>query len=142
MVFIIFCGMGWFFYQQVKPVHIYENIDQPFKVLNENKVVYKGEPLIFEIHYIKNNEYPTDSTKTIECDDGNLVTIVGDSKVLPKGENTLISKNTIIPQKTSNGMCRLVFINVYKVGPLREEVLRLETEYFEVKTKDLNSRSE
>lgn len=96
-------------------------IQEPIKILNENKTIKIGEPIRMEIRYIK--LHPTESinsSPTIQCESGNLVTMVGREVDLPLGQRTLISDSYILPPKILDGdVCRFVFQTTFRINPIK-----------------------
>ncbi len=105
---------------------------EPLHVLNPRSEVSRGEELVYEIKYKKYKEISTRSNRTIECGD-NLVTLteVSANSTLPAGEYTYIDKITV-PEKSSLGECVLAVTVTYELNPIREPIIRYESEIFKI----------
>ena len=121
--------MVYVFYLLLAPFHE-PNIAQPFKV--EPKVVKRGEAITVTVEVEKFADYQMEGTRTINCEDGNLVTLTSGSVSAPIGKSVIATRPVIVPEKTSLGMCKMVLVARYKVTPLKYEVITYESESFEV----------
>lgn len=79
------------------------NINQPMRILNENKVVMPGETLAFELDYSKPKHYPSTAIKAIYCDSGWVYFYPEIPETLPEGKNTVVSDYTLIPESVPEG---------------------------------------
>lgn len=125
-----FLLMLYVFYLLIYPIKTIEVLNEPMPVIPQQ--VKRGEDFSVEVHYIKYVEADIHTDRSIECEDGNLVTLTPINRNFPLGENTIIINHTTIPEKTSLGMCKLVYVVHYKLNPLRTVVNKFETDWFEV----------
>ena len=93
---------------------------------------HRGDEVTFIVDYVKYNNFPTHSTRRIECDDGDLVTLSQVTVNLPLGHHVATSLPTKIPEKTSTGWCRIVLDVHYQINAFRTEMRIYETEAFYV----------
>lgn len=108
-------------------------VEQPIKILNENKQIARGEPIIMELHIVKSNNYGFSSSSTILCDDGRLFTLASRGVNLPNGEYTIVSRSYAVPITASVGTtCKFKFTNNYKVNPIRSKPIVWESEDFKI----------
>jgi len=98
----------------------------------EYSVIARGEEQTFLITYTKYDEAEVVGTRTIQCEDGNLVTLTQVRTNLPLGSGTIHSMPFKIPTKTSLGMCKLVVVVRYEVNPHKVVFGGYETEPFMV----------
>lgn len=108
------------------------DIKEPMRVLNPNREVAIGDPLILELIVDKRVERnPRTSNRVIECESGNLLTLVSNPVTLPAGQYTIVSDTIVVPPKAIPGdVCRAVFLIGYEINPVREEVARYVSEQF------------
>jgi hypothetical protein len=115
----------------VYPVNII-SVVQPYKVLNENKEVVRGEKLVYEVEYTKHTDTPAVIYRNVVCDDGNLVTLSPVDSNVPRGEHKIVRSDVVIPGKTSLGMCKLSIVLDYEWSHIRDIRYNFETESFKV----------
>lgn len=119
---------------QVYPYKV-SSIQQPIKILNKNKQVAIGESIIQELHINKpNNAAPIDVSRTILCEDGNLVTLSPNVATnLPIGEYTLINdKYVLLPKVAIGAKCIFVWRQSYQVNPIKKIPVEWRSETFTV----------
>jgi hypothetical protein len=106
-------------------------VEQPFKVLNENKEVRRGGFLLYEIIYIKNKPMTAYNNRYIECEDGSVTILASGSTNLPTGERQIIG--TIeVPKVAPLEICQFKNTIEYKVNELRTKTVTYETEPFRI----------
>ena len=114
-------------------------IQEPIRILNPNKEVRIGEPIIQELKIHKPNDTaPANTTRVLLCEDGNLVTLatLPSPLNLPTGKYTLINDRYVLPPKVSPGSrCIFVWRQSYRVNPVREIPVEWKSETFIVKEK-------
>lgn len=112
--------VGLLIYWQIQPYQL-PYIKEPIKILNEDHEIAIGEPIRMEVEVRK--PYPThviNQTPRIECDSGNLVTLVGRPADLPVGEYTITSDSYLLPPKVLVGeTCRFYFQTTFQVNPIK-----------------------
>ena len=128
--FVIMAGWLWWTFQ---PVSL-PSVDEPIPVLNDGNEVAIGEPIVLELKVDKPADARTvSSTRFIQCQSGNLVTLTSTARDLPVGAYTIISDSVILPAKVSPGdVCVFTFRITYQVNPIRIEVVDWESERFTV----------
>jgi len=114
-------------------------IQEPIRILNENKEVRIGEPIMQELKIDKPNDtLPENPTRVLLCDDGNLVTLASlpTALNLPVGKYTLENDRYILPPKVAPGSkCEFVWRQSYRVNPIRVIPVEWRSEPFKVKEK-------
>lgn len=112
-------------------------IQQPIRILNENKEVRIGEEIIQELKINKpNDSVPENPTRVLLCSDGNLVTLAALPSILnlPVGKYTLVNDRYILPPKVAVGSdCVFVWRQSYRVNPIRLIPVEWRSESFKVK---------
>lgn len=112
------------------------DIEEPIKILNTGREIVIGQPIIQELKITKpNNEPPTDASRALLCDDGNLVTFAPvAANNLPVGSYRLINDSYILPPKVAVGSeCVFIWRQSYKVNPIRAIQVEWRSESFKVK---------
>ena len=135
--FLIWLTLSWAF---LVLVYITYLLVYPFKtieVLNEpspttSSQYHRGDDFSTTIHYIKYREADITTDRQIECEDGNLITLTATTRHFPLGENVIVTNHLVIPNKVSDGNCKLVYLAEYKINFLRTILHRFETETFEI----------
>ena len=121
-----------FFHWSFYPYNVIE-YKQPFEILNEDRQVARGEKLVFRVEYEKFMDIDATASTNITCQDGNLVTISAPtSSRFPIGKGDFVMDEVKIPMKTSLDMCKFNLQLHYHPNLIREVILNLETEWFEV----------
>lgn len=125
--------LGVFVWWTVQPAHLPE-VTEPIEVMNPGNAVAINSPLVLRLEVTKRQERaPTGSVRFLECESGNLVTLTSSPVRLPVGSYTVVSDNIVIPAKVTPGdTCRAVFEITYTVNPIRDEVVRFDSESFTV----------
>jgi hypothetical protein len=113
--------MGLLLFWLLAPYEVSE-VQVPIKILNENKEIPVNDNIIMELEVNKPNDRPVaTASRSIVCDDGNLITLAPSVNNLPVGEYTIVNDTFVLPPKTRPGAkCSFVFVNTYKVNPIRE----------------------
>lgn len=110
-----------------------QEVEQPTRVLNPNKEVRRGEPLIIQFHIKKYINYGSTVYPSIVCDDGTYFTFPERKSNVPPGEGTYTLSNAyIIPANAPLTYCRTRATDVFKLNILREKTYILESEKFKV----------
>ena len=111
-------------------VYPYKTIEfkQPFQVMNENKEVKRGEDLVYVIDFVKYGNHTGHVTRDIICQD-NRVTLEGNVSNVPPGSGVREARVNV-PEKTSLGECKYRSTITYQVNPIRNVIVRLESEPF------------
>lgn len=111
-------------------------IEQPIRILNKNNEVAIGSPIVQELKIHKpNNLPPSDASRVLVCEDGNLITLASlpNTLNLPTGEYTLINDRYVLPPKVSVGArCVFVWRQSYQVNPIRKIHVEWKSEPFVV----------
>jgi len=115
-------------------------IKEPIRILNQNKEVRIGEPIIQELKIDKPNDIaPANLTRLLICENGNLVTLapLPNALNLPIGEYTLINDRYILPPKVTVGdTCVFIWRQTYEVNPIREIPVEWRSETFKVRSSE------
>jgi hypothetical protein len=113
------------------------SIDVPINIVNKDNQVQLGHSIIQELKIDKpNNIPPTNATRVLICDNGELVTLapIPSALNLPIGTYTLINDRYILPKQVPVGsMCSFVWTQDYKVNPIRSISVEWRSELFKVK---------
>ena len=126
----IFVGLMLFW--TVFPYQV-SDVQEPIKILNENKQIKIGEPIEMELIVNKPTDIKPIGSVYITCDDGNLVTMNSSVTNLPVGKYTVINNRYLLPPKVMVGAkCQFNFRNVYQVNPIRDITREWNSESFEV----------
>lgn len=138
LAYIVIAGnifiIGLLIYWMLQPYNL-PYVEQPIPVLNEDKVVKVGDPIILRLDIIKTHDLESiGSEPRIECKSGNLVTLVGNPVQLPVGDYELISDRFILPPKVlNNDLCKFVFRTTFSVNPIKSKTTEWFSEIFTVK---------
>lgn len=124
---LILSYLVWLLY---KPIEVYYDIEQPYKVTNEYKQVQVGEPVFIKQVYCKEGNYRT--TIIIILEDGFYETLRQIESVVPEGCYDNISRSAVIPSYTLPGEYRIRYRMIVHVNPFRDEVYEFVSEYFQV----------
>ena len=119
---------GWW---TLQPINL-PNVTEPLPVLNPGHAVPIGEPLRMKLDVAKTDDLsPVASTRLLECESGNLVTLTSAPVQLPIGTYTITSDSIVIPAKITPGdTCLAVIAVTFRINPIRTEVARFESEPF------------
>ena len=106
---------------------------QSVEIANGNKV-RRGDEIVFRVTYVKERNYPSETHRRIECEDGNLVTMTSFNTSLPLTDTPteVLSPPMIIPEKVSDGWCWFVFTEHAFVNDVRTEIFEDRSEPFMV----------
>lgn len=109
-------------------------ITEPIEVVNPRNEVAIGEPLVLRMEVDKQvARTPISSSRLLECQSGNLVTLTSTPTPLPVGNYTVVSDNLTIPAKVTPGdHCVATFLITFRINPLRDETARWSSEPFMV----------
>ena len=133
MLGIVMAGLLHFIWLLTYPYKVVEVYNLPFPILNENKTVALGEPIVFEMHYQKFMDVEGVSIKHIICDNGRVITYAPVNTALPKGEGRIVSRNTTLPEDIQpNQYCTLHLNVAFQVNFLRDIHQENQTEPFYV----------
>jgi hypothetical protein len=112
-------------------------IKEPIKILNPNKQIAIGEPIIQELKIYKpNDQAPANASRLLVCENGRLINLAVVPNVLnlPIGEYTLTNDRYLLPSSVLPGdKCVFVWRQTYEVNPIREIPVEWRTETFTVK---------
>ena len=107
-------------------------VDQPIPILNENRTIAVGEPIVMELRV--NKPQPVNvraADRFIRCESGNLVTLTATAIDLPVGDFVVEASSVILPAKIIDGdVCTFLYRISYYVNPVRTEVVEYESEPF------------
>ena len=106
---------------------------QSVEIANGNKV-RRGDEIVFRVTYVKERNYPSETHRRIECEDGNLVTMTSFNTSLPLTDTPteVLSPPMVIPEKVSDGWCWFVFTEHAFVNDVRTEIFEDRSEPFMV----------
>ena len=113
------------------PVNL-PTVDQPIPILNQNRTVAVGEPIIMELQVNKPDPVNVRAAdRLIICDSGNLITLTPDAVDLPTGDFVVESSSVILPDKIIDGdRCTFLYRITYYINPVRSETAEYESETF------------
>ena len=106
-----------------------------------NGVEYqRGDEVVFRVTYTKERNYPSETHRRIECEDGNLVTMTSFNTSLPLADNPtkVLSPPMTIPTKVSDGWCWFVFTEHAQVNDIRTDIFEDVSDRFYVLPKEVN----
>ena len=114
-------------------IYPYRIIDVESPLPTSSNVVNREQVLVSTMTYTKYTDLrPTNVTKSIICEDGNLVTLAaGNGNGLPQGTRTL-EVETVVPAKTSKSICAVHWRVEFKPNPIRVITVWFQTEPFVV----------
>ena len=120
-------------YWQFQPYEL-PYIQEPIEILNENNEIAVGEPIKMHLYIVKNKEVrAVNQTPRIECESGNLVTLVGKARDLPVGSYSLTSDKYLLPPKVLVGdTCEFFFQTTFEINPLKTAQQDWVSEQFKV----------
>ena len=116
-------------YSLFAPVELDIIYNEPFPV--SPTVVQRGEYLSWEVEYSKTNDHPATIHRNIICGD-NLITLTSSETNAPRTERKTVTGGTIVPEKTSLGVCYVELIATYHINSFREIVRSMRTQDFTV----------
>lgn len=101
----------------------------------------RGEQIVFKVTYVKERNYPSETHRRIECEDGNLVTMTSFNTSLPLADSptVVLSPPMTIPEKVSDGWCWFVFTEHTFVNDVRTEIYEDRSDPFFVLPKESNN---
>lgn len=119
--------LAWSFW----PVNL-PTVEQPIPILNANRTVAVGEPIVMLLKVNKPDPVNVRSAdRLIRCDSGNLITLTSTAIDLPTGEFVVESSSVILPDKIISGdRCTFLYRIGYYINPVRTEVAEYESEPF------------
>ena len=122
---------GWW---SLQPVAL-PTVTEPMPVLNPNREVAIGDPLLLQLDVVKQQELDAVGTsRYLACESSNLVTLTSMTAInLPVGEYTVIADSIVLPAKITPGdVCRAVISVTYHVNPIRDDDVEFTSEPFTV----------
>jgi hypothetical protein len=132
LAWIAIIGM-WIFIGTLAYWHLHEykiiDVKQPAKILNEGKVVKRGEIVSYELDYTKYDPVSARVRRQLEND--RSVCLMEGSGVAKMGKNTTIVDVTI-PPNIWPGKYYLHTYYEYDVNPIKTVKYDYKTEWFEV----------
>ena len=125
VVFTVY--IGWLFWPVTLPT-----VDQPIPILNDNRTVTVGEPIVMQLKINKPQPVNVRSAdRIIRCDSGNLIPLTSTAVDLPVGDFVVESSSVILPSSIIDGdRCTFLYRIGYYVNPVRTEVAEYESEPF------------
>lgn len=131
LTFAILVGaISTLLYWGFRPYEVYENVEQPYRVLNDNKQVQAGTPVFVEQVYCKRGNYP--ARVSIVLEDGYYEVIKTIETRVEGGCYSSVSKSALIPFYTSPNTYRIKYKIEVRVNPIRSVSYELYSENFEV----------
>jgi hypothetical protein len=124
-VFVVY--LAWSFW----PVNL-PTVEQPIPILNQNRTVAVGEPIVMQLRVNKPQPVNVRSAnRVIRCDSGNLITLTPTAVDLPTGEFVVESSSVILPGNIIHGdRCTFLYRIGYYINPVRTETAEYESEPF------------
>lgn len=112
--------LAWLLFMLVRPENL-PSVAEPIPVLNPDRVVAVGEPIVLELSVVKDSDTDVvSSSRSLLCDSGNLITLTSVPRDLPTGRYTLVSDSAVLPDKIVDGdTCVLLFHVDYRLNPVR-----------------------
>jgi hypothetical protein len=124
----VFAAYLWWTFQ---PVTL-PTVDQPIPILNDDKTIAVGEPIVMELSV--NKPQPVNvrgADRFIVCESGNLITLTPTAVDLPTGDFVVTSSSVILPAKIIDGdTCTFLYRISYYINPIRSETSDYESEPF------------
>jgi hypothetical protein len=109
------------------------DIDVPIQILNENKQVKIGQPILMKLKVTKYTDITPKGSVYLRCSDNTIIELQASTVNRPPGEYQAIVDKYKVPDKVSAGVkCSFNFRNAYQVNPMREIVKDWYSEEFEV----------
>lgn len=112
-----------------RPIEVYK-FDIPYEVMNENKVVAVGEPVLVKQKYCKLQPYP--SRIDIAIVDGYTEALRTIESNVPVGCYDKVSATAIVPLGALEGDYKISYTFTVRINPFRTETYRTESETFKV----------
>ncbi len=108
-------------------------IEIPIQILNENKQVKIGEPILMRVVIDKQSDLTPEGSVYLRCSDGSIVELQSSVVNRPPGKyETVVSKYRMPERAIVGSMCTFNFRNVYQVNPIREIVKDWYSEEFQI----------
>lgn len=110
-------------------------VEIPIEILNTNNEIAVGERIEMRIQVDKpvNTDQVTNSSVTVTCNDGNLITLTSIVRNLPEGKSTVDNSDYLLPPKALVGTdCQFVFRITYRVNPIKSVTEEWQSETFKV----------
>ena len=109
---------------------------QPFKIVNDSRVITKGDIVFIQMNYLKHIDNPATTTKYIygksKIDDTVVISLGSTITATKQGKHTLIS-GTVLPDSIPCGEYKMVYLVVYELfGGFRKISKTFESESFQV----------
>lgn len=125
---IILTAMFWLIYPYKTA-----DLQVPIEILNPNKQVKIGEPIIMKIIIKKYIDTTPKGDVYLKCDDGSIIDLQALTSNRPAGNYTVVVDKYKVPERAVAGTkCTFNFRNSYQVNPIREVVKDWYSEEFEV----------
>ena len=125
---IVLTCLVWVFYPyQVSEVKV------PIEILNENKQVRVGEPIVMRLQVKKYTNLTPKGSVYLKCNDGQVLELPSAVTNRPPGEYETVVDKYKVPERATVGVkCTFNFRNAYQVNPIREIVKDWYSQEFEV----------
>lgn len=109
------------------------SVKTPIAIMNKNDEVAIGDRIEMRMVVDKPAVLKPEGSVFIECEDGNLVTMVPIITNLPVGKYISYNDKYVLPPKVAVGArCALQLKYTYQLNPIRTETLQWGTETFTV----------
>jgi hypothetical protein len=109
------------------------DIKVPIEILNENKQVRVGEPIVMKLQVKKYTNLTPKGSVYLKCNDGQVIELPSAVTNRPPGEYETVVDKYRVPERATVGVkCTFNFRNAYQVNPIREIVKDWYSEEFEV----------
>jgi len=105
----------------------------PIEILNPNKQVKVGEPILMKIVVDKQSDITPKGSVYLRCNDGSIIELQSATSNRPPGKYVLVVDKYKVPERAIIGSrCNFNFRNSYQVNLIREIVKDWYSEEFEV----------
>lgn len=134
---VMFAVASVWLYWLVQPYQL-PFVKEPIQILNKDKEVRKGEPILMQIEINKPNELqPYLSAHRVDCDGGTVTEFFRSTpREVPAGKRTVISSDYFLPESLQikvGATCNFVFNLDYRINPLKTVGATWTSEDFKVK---------
>lgn len=126
----VIVGLIYVLWLVYRPLEIYYDVTQPYEILNENKTVKAGQPVLVRQTYCKTGSYPTSIIIILE--DGFYETLRIIESAVEEGCYDNPSRSAVIPLYTTSGEYRIRYRIIVHVNPFRDVVYEFVSEEFNV----------
>lgn len=111
-------------------------IKEPIPILNPNKEIAVGEPILQRLEINKPTNTPPNSvTRVLICNEGELITLAPSSPTLnlPVGKYISVNDRYDLPENVTIGStCHFIWTQSYEVNPIRNIDVEWRSEQFKV----------